>query len=296
MALSMASCNNDELATSTLPIPADITAVVTLPSVAITSSIVPSSMPTSQPLAAMVNGWPITLIEYEAELALYQMLQTANGSDLTTDAEQQVLDELINQALLAQAAQQAGYTVDDITLEEHINQLVVQLGSAQALADWIDTNGYNDYSFRLSLKRAIAATWMRDQITRDIPEMTEQIHARQILLYNSKDAESVLSQLRSGTDFVTLAQQYDPLNGGDLGWFPQGYLPVPELDEPVFALQPGQFTDIISSSLGYHIVQVIERDAQRALSANVRLILQEKALLNWIVEKRDQSTIEILVP
>ena len=49
-------------------------------------------------------------------------------------------------------------------------------------------------------------------------------------------------------------------------------------------------------NLGYHIVNVIEREPEHPLSTEARLILQEKALATWIENARAASTIEILVP
>ncbi len=71
---------------------------------------------------------------------------------------------------------------------------------------------------------------------------------------------------------------------------------MPALDQAVFALQEGQISQIIHTNLGYHIVQVIERQPDRPLDPNTRLILQEKALQDWLDQRRAQSKIEIFVP
>ena len=73
--------------------------------------------------------------------------------------------------------------------------------------------------------------------------------------------------LEAGADFTELAYEYDPLTGGDLGWFPAGYLLQPDVETAAFSLQPGQYSGIIQTSYGYHIVYVIERDSNHPLSA-----------------------------
>ena len=142
----------------------------------------------------------------------------------------------------------------------------------------------------------MAAAWMRDQITGAVPWVADQVHARQILLYNSSDANDILSRLNSGEDFTTLAFQYDPATGGDLGWFPKGYLTEPALETAAFSLDPGKYSDVIQTPLGYHILLVIERDAQHPLTSDARMNLQEKALSNWLAARRAQSDIQILAP
>ena len=72
-------------------------------------------------------------------------------------------------------------------------------------------------------------------------------------------------------------------------------LTQPNVEEAVFALQPGEYTEVIKSNIGYHIVYVIEREAEHKLSIESRRMLQEKALQAWLEAARATSTIEILV-
>lgn len=249
--------------------------------------------PTPQPLAARVNGETITLDEFQAELARYQ---AAVGTQLATEDEKRVLDDMVDQLLLAQAAAEAGYTVDDAAVQQRVDELVAGLGSEAALVDWMARHGYTEESFRRDLRRAVAAAWMRDQIAAGVPRAVEQVHARQILLYNSDGAADVLAQLSAGADFAALAAKYDPLAKGDLGWFPRGYLLDGALEEAAFALQPGEHSGVIETSIGYHILQVIEREEQRPLEQDAQLALQTQALGEWMVERRAQSEIEIRLP
>jgi peptidyl-prolyl cis-trans isomerase C len=137
---------------------------------------------------------------------------------------------------------------------------------------------------------------MRDQLVAQVPTTAEQVHVRQILLYSSDQANEVLTQLKADKDFAALAAQYDPLTFGDLGWSPRRYLLDPKLEEAVFSLQPGQFSDVIQTSAGFHIIQVIERESQRPLESNALLALQLQALDNWLQERRNQSQIQFLLP
>lgn len=249
--------------------------------------------PTPVPLAARVNGEEISLAQYQAELARYQ---AASGKDLATEEAARVLDDLIDQLLLAQAAAAEGFVVDEALVQERIDGLAANLGSAQALEAWMATNGYLEPDFRRDLARSIAAAWMRDRIAEAVPEAAEQVHARQILVYKPEQAGEALARLQAGKDFASLAAEYNTLTGGDLGWFPQGYLPHPALEAAAFALQPGEYSSIIETPSGFHLLQVIERDPQRPLDSGARLILQTQALLSWLETQRGQSEIEVLLP
>lgn len=255
-----------------------------------TKAVEATPSPTPVPLAAKVNGEGITKAEYQEELARYQ---AALGTEVATEDTNIVLQELINQLLFVQAAAEAGFIVDEVILQEHIANLEIEQTDLQA---WIADQGYTNESFNAALAQSIAAAWMRDRIIAEVPETAEQVHVRQILLYNSDEAEGALSQLQSGADFETLAEQYDPTLKGDLGWFPRGYLTVPELDEIIFSLQPGEFSSVIETRLGYHIVQVVEYDPARPLTPNTMRVVQKQALEAWLVERQNQSEIEFLLP
>jgi len=232
------------------------------------------------------------MVEFDAELARYQKAQTGLGNTVSLDAATQtVLNDLIDATLLAQGAAYGGYTVDDAALQTRIDTLAVQVGGAEALSAWEAAHGYTDADFRSALRRQVAAAWMRNQIIATVPSTAEQVHVKQILLYNSDEAQSVLNQLQGGADFEFLAAQYDPVARGELGWFPRGYLAETALEQAAFALQPGQFSGIVETEAGYHILYVVERDPARPLTPDAMLSLQEKAVKDWLTQRRSESTI-----
>ncbi len=134
-------------------------------------------------------------------------------------------------------------------------------------------------------------------IDQDIGETAEQVRAAHILVASREEADSLLAELASGADFGDLARasSLDPSSrpaGGDLGWFPAGFLLVPEVDAAAWALAPGETSDVIESALGYHIVRVLER-GQHALSPDARRYLRERAVREWLQAGRAAAAIEI---
>ena len=252
--------------------------------------------PTPIPLAAIVNGEAITLDEFIGELTRFQAVLPITGTNLASDPSAIVLDELINQTLLAQSAAQNGFIMDETMLQSKINALETQLGGTQALEDWKTTHGYSSEDFEQALKRSVGAAWMRDQIIATVPETADEVHVQQILLPTAVQADEVYTTLQSGADFLELATKYDPTTGGDLGWFPRGYLDEPAIEEAAFALQPGQYSQVLETEIGYHILYLVERDESHTLQSDARMALQVNALQDWINERRNQSEIQILLP
>jgi hypothetical protein len=167
------------------------------------SSPVPSATPvpptsTPIPMAVIVNEEGITQQEYQAELTRYQDATVITGTNLATDTGTIVLNELIDQTLLAQGASESGYIVDDALVQSRIEELESQLGSAQALTDWQINHGYTEDTFKVALSRAIGAAWMRDKITSDVPETADQVHVLQILVTTQSEADQVYADIQAG--------------------------------------------------------------------------------------------------
>lgn len=264
------------------------------PTPALPTPTTPPPTATSVPAAATVNGEAVPLADFEAELERYKTAQAALGETVSDDeAASTVLEDLIAQTLLAQAAAKDGFTLDDAALQGRIDALAGEIGGAEALSAWQSGHGYTDESFRASLRRGIAAAWMRDRIIGSVPTIADQVHVRQILIYNEERAGQVYDDLLAGRiDFDEFAALVDPVTRGDIGWFPHGYLPYKAIEQAAFALQPDQFSTVTPTDLGYHIVKVVER-GQRPLSPDALLVLQDAALREWVTRQRQQSTVVI---
>jgi peptidyl-prolyl cis-trans isomerase C len=252
---------------------------------------------TSAPAAAMVNGEGISLSEYESELLRYKAALDQLGQPYDAEiAKQDVLNDLIAQTLFSQSASEQGFNPTDAEVQQKMDQYAEGIGGLDALQSWMSTNFYDQDSFRVAVSRDMAVIWMRNMLLDQVSDTAEQIHARQILVENENEAIGIQRQLEAGTEFKTLAFQYDPETGGDLGWFPRGYLFQPDVENAAFSLQPGQYSGIISTNYGFHLVELIESDPQRPLSQEALIFMQRNSLEAWLDMRLTQSTIEILVP
>jgi parvulin-like peptidyl-prolyl isomerase len=299
------------------------TACGTLPSMSAPPTLVPTlsgaatsvpdastSIPpgTDTPLAALVNGQPIYLADYERELSLYEADLPAQGIDPASPEGQAeiaragawILEWMITEVLSEQAAMAAGITVSDAEVDATMQQIVAENGGEESFqAKLAARNETYEDAWRKQRREMIVAA-MQQRVSDAVPEVGEQVHARHILVNTQEEAERLLAQLQAGADFATLASTYsqDPNtrdSGGDLGFFPRGLLTAPEVEEAAFSLQPGQFSGVVPSLLGYHIVQVVERDPARPINPDDRRLLQDQALQEWVESLWAQAVIQIFV-
>ncbi len=77
-------------------------------------------------------------------------------------------------------------------------------------------------------------------------------------------AENLLAQIRGGADFVQVVKQHghgdSALRGGEGVGEKRGEVTPRELEPTLFALSPGQLSELIATETGFHAVKVLERD------------------------------------
>ena len=269
-----------------------------------TEAVVVSSSPTPEPpLAALVNGQPVYLSDYEREASLSSRgidPNSAEGQENLARARAWVLNVMIEQVLTEQTAAAEGVVVSDADVDAYVQVMVEENGGDEAyrakLAEWGET--YED-AWK-EVRAQLIGMAMAQRVVDRVPTTAEHVHARHILVDNPTEAERILAQLQGGADFAALAQSYSQdtstrESGGDLGFFPRGILMAPEVEEAAFALQPGQFSGVVSSALGYHVVQVVERDPAGPVGPENLRWMQERAVQEWIEGLWAQASVERFV-
>ena len=170
--------------------------------------------------------------------------------------------------------------------------MCIELGSCDALHDWQRQNHYNEDSFRRALERETAAAAMRETIFAKLKD-TELLHVYRIWSERRSDLDEVRNRLGMGVSFTELAKNYDAVTGGDMSWFPRGILFSRELEDKIFALNAGEYTDIIELDGVYNIFYAAEKQTGRDMDTQVRQLAERKALSDWLEEQRRQADIEL---
>ncbi len=158
-----------------------------------------------------------------------------------------------------------------------------------------EATGMSEAEYRETVKADLLWQKMEEFVSQQVPTTELQIHARHILVETREEAEAVLERLEAGEEFAALAEELsqDPGSGeegGDLGWFPQGRM-VPEFDEAAFSLSPGETSDVVETSFGFHIILVEERDEDRELDPAMLEQRIGEAFQAWLLDLEATATI-----
>jgi len=277
------ACNPDTTLTETVTQPTTTPSFTSTPE-PVTATVIPA--------AFVVNGEPVPLAWFESEVSRYLLAQENLGEPVEdqTAAREIVRNDIIDQVLLAHGAQAMGFSVSDADVQSRIDALVAEVDLPAWMAQW----GYTEEDLFQSLKLQLLADTQKQQILESIPESAEQVELQQVFAYTETGARNALVSLNSGRDFDEVASTYDPTTGGYLGWAPRGYLLIPSLEEVAFSLPIGEYSEVIESEIGYHILRVLDR-AERPLTSDARMTLQRTALQSWLDQQREQATIEVIV-
>mgnify|MGYP006281785003 FL=1 len=126
------------------------------------------------------------------------------------------------------------------------------------------------------------------------PEYTREYRVRHILLNSREKAEEVRDMIGSRS-FSYLANRYsvDPEagRGGDLGYLTKGNM-IPELEQAIFSLEPGQVSGIVKSRFGYHILRL--EGSREALGTIHMEDVRGEIMNHLIMKKREQAYEEFL--
>jgi len=259
--------------------------------------------PTQTPeeaLAARVNNRAILLADFERERERRTLGLTVEPATAAAfDAD--VLQTMIDQVLIEQVAELQGITVTDEEVEAELSlQRTIAEENEMSFEEILAAQLYTVDEYREALRDMLLAQKVSEVIA-PVSPMAEQVHSRHILVADEATARMLLDQLNQGADFAQLAMQYSldgstAHTGGDLDWVSEGDLLQPEVEAAIFALQPGQRApDPVRSSLGYHIIETLERVEDRPLSQAALAQKKQKAFLAWIEGQRAAATIERFV-
>jgi len=218
--------------------------------------------------------------------------ETAIRGELLTQKLQTILSESV---YIADAEVERAYRDQTERAEIRYLQLPIARFAGQVTTDQAALESYfaeRREEFRLPEKRRVSYLLVdplvlepmvavgEDEIrayydeNRESYTQDERVRARHILLRVEDDSQAsvvearlaaIRSRIAAGEDFATLAGELsdDPsskVRGGDLGFFGRGTM-IGAFEDAAFGAAPGELVGPLRTSFGYHLIEVLERQA-----------------------------------
>lgn len=293
--------------------------------------------------AARVNGAEISNFRLERHFEEYLKGQRRNITSMINPRvykklKREALDQLIEREILWQAAKADGVIAADDEVQAALSQMQAGLKSRDEFLRRLQHAGFDEAGYAEYVRQELSgarflrarssespvvsddevAAAYRDNLHRY--QTPESVQARHILIRVApaasdeqraaarKRIESLREQLRGGADFAALARSSSEDNsafeGGDLGAVPRGRMVKP-FEDALYALAPGQVSDVVQTSSGFHLIRAGDRTpaVTQPLEAvrdgiRARLLAEKRtALARELVAKlRAAARVEVLLP
>ncbi len=152
-----------------------------------------------------------------------------------------------------------------------------------------------DYERLIARPRA-AREKVAASLATQVGQSAEQVHAAHILVETRDLAQEIFNQVNApGADFRQIAAQQSTddgtaPNGGDLGWFAREEM-VPPFADAAFTLTPGEISEPVETQFGWHIVQLLEHDPDRALTDQQIEAIEQARTERWLADRTAETRI-----
>ena len=232
-----------------------------------------------------VNGQPVT----DADVLAFNALQ-GNKQPLNTEQGQvQVMNQLINTALVAQVGT-ANKLQDNPQVAAAIKMATMQVLAEVQMNNFLASQPVTDEE----IKSAYDEKFGPDKLT--------EFKARHILVKDEQQAKDLIKALDEGKDFAELAKEnsLDPskTQGGDLGWIGRGQV-VASFGDAMAQQEKGKHSKVpVQTQFGWHIILVEDSRPQEPpkmedVKSQFYSLIQQQRLSAYIGDLRKAAKIEV---
>ena len=240
---------------------------------------------------AKVDGQTVWSSDVKREAVSQGLIGEGEPLDVSSDLFHRVLDEVVDQRLLAAEATRRKLDKDPVAQRRLVAARDRVLGDM--LVESVVSDAVNDNAVRGLYQEQLK-----------LSKRSEEIHARQIVLAAAAEAEAVRKLLAAGASFEALAMEKSTdaatrFNGGDLGYFTIDVMPA-AYDAALKAAKPGQIVGPFPVEGGFALVKVEDRRMEQPITLEaarpqiVRFLTYDQ--IRDLLEKlRGRSKVEMMV-
>jgi peptidyl-prolyl cis-trans isomerase SurA len=293
-------------------------------------------------VAAVVNNEIITLSQVMKRATFeFQKLDATTSPEERQKKHEAItrrtLDAVIDEVVLDQELREAKITIDDKQIDQSMQEVMKRYNfTPDQLAQAVANEGLTLTEYREQMRKQLARyQLLREKVQKKVKvseadirseydrmardEGTElEVHVRHLLVQLPENATPeevakalakaqalVLEARQKGVDFADLAKRKSEgssaADGGDLGFFKRGAM-VPAFEKVAFGLKPGEISDPVRTSLGWHVIKVEEvravglaplSELQPQIEEKLRIAQAERVQAQYIQQLRQAAVVDV---
>ena len=232
-----------------------------------------------------------------------------NQSQIGNDSAQWLQDDVLIRGWLAKQSSDMQNKIQPSSsaIESGVNSLKAELPKGMTYATVLSTYTISDDDVHTMMALKLRRDNMQSYLAAQISSPTRQVKAEAITLSTTKDANTILNQLKGGSDFATLAKAKSvdsttKSQGGELGWLAKGQYIKDYgataggvidnwLSDP--SRQANDLSPILMDNGTYHIVKIEQVDPAHPIADTKLSDLKSNALAGWLLSQRALPGVKI---
>jgi len=228
-----------------------------------------------------------------SEVGLRVDFKTKAGQERLKIKEKEIFNKIIENILIEKIANSKKIFVSKEEAEAELVSKAEEAGNIENLA--LNLKKLYDWSLKEFRDKVIIPRLYLGTL---IDYYEKEVHENQT--EDAKIQKAYQELVEKKGDFNEISKKYSEgetaYNGGNLGWFRKKYLES-SIAEKAYSMQPGEFSEIIRTSLGSHIIYLKEvRGEGEEKEVNLKQIFtQEGSFLNWLKKEKSKFRVRIFV-
>lgn len=281
-------------------------------------------------IAVEVDGAKLTRAELEAELekkmaAFKSQIPSERLDQAKIEIRRGIVDEFIARTLLTREIDAKKVTAGEKEIGDVLDAMKAQLPPGTTMEEMLKKNKIDPVKIReeigmnirvkklisqeLGGKAKVADKEVADFYNKNLDKFKkpEAVHARHLLVSKGSGdtdkikaekrakAETLRKQLADGADFAELAKKNSDCpskeNGGDLGTFSRGQMVKP-FEDAAFAQEKNAIGPVVETDFGFHIIQVLEKQASQTAKLDAEL---KKQIQTFLERQKQEAAFEAMI-
>ncbi|KKP69006.1 MAG: Foldase protein PrsA [Candidatus Moranbacteria bacterium GW2011_GWE1_35_17] len=229
-----------------------------------------------------------------SSLGLRFDFNTDDGKKRLKIREKELMNKMIEDRAIEILARERGANVTKKTVADNVSRKMDEYGNTNSIKENLHNlygwtvNDFENKIVRPSLYKDALEQWMAENDGKDQNEKSKN------------NAQSALEKIKTGGDFEKIAKDISEGGtadtGGKLGWFKEDQISL-ELKDKVIALEKGDFSDVLESKLGYHLIRL--NDTKEVEGIKVYEISQiffpKASFASWLDRKIKEMKVVVLL-